>query len=1230
MAEKATDIFAKVNKEDLDVGFSLRRHHRSPLEENSLYTTYEALEAEMKNEHSSIYKGQIVVTQGPEDDKKSTYFTPYLIKNDNDKSKTSYYADRILTLSYQNEYLDSIYVKNTQLGTQYTGVGQWADVKGQEISTYTYSEVFNDYNENKISIHEKSDPTLAYNMYSHAEGSHTYVTMSYGHAEGFNTYVKGTAGHSEGIGSKAHGAASHAEGSAFAQGDYSHAGGNSDTISQGAYSFANGIGAKALGEGSMSVGNNTISTGISSVAMGTYTNADGEYTVALGNNTRAIGSASMSEGCLSYAYGTSSHAEGYNSYAIGNYSHAEGYNSYANGDYSHAEGYNSIADKDYSHAEGNSKATGDYSHAEGQGEASGDYSHAEGKANAINIYAHAEGQGTANSESSHAEGQGEATGNYSHAEGQAKTLGGMASHAEGNSKAKGEYSHAEGYATYAEANYSHTEGNTTTATKEGAHAEGNYTSAEGIYSHAEGSYSYAQGEYSHAEGLNTYAIGNYSHVEGNKSIAAENYSHAEGLNTIAYIYSHAEGNETKALGTQSHSEGANTKASGMSSHAEGNSTEAYGIGTHAEGYANMAYGDYSHAEGYNSYAIKDYSHAGGYNTYARGEYSFSGGFATATYGTASMSVGAVTHARGDFSFASGYMNIAPNCYEYSTGLMNRSYTTSAEESEKITSVPNEFARLGGKYVPGRYPTGITDANKTEVAYYDSSYETIFTIGNGSSTDISVGPNPLDKIDGQDAGQYVKSRSRHNVMDIRKNGQMYYDGGMIVGGEIVAPMSYSYVASLGPTAYFTTIMSALLTQPEYYRPYMKYKFWSSGEIDFNWNGNYTTVEVGTSFNCNMTFHGYRVAYDCMQHLDPIYGTTLGNMLGYTRGITEITYKLCPNNGKGSVAQSNAMVDSKITIDRRDDDIYLGYFGAKLSLGKDLGGGKRDTFAYNPNGANISITYNNVLGNNITIGTEDTYSLIQVTSYTWAEASQMYFQQLAEKGTYIGAAGTKPTEKWDTNEKYTCNGNFKVVGAYKIYWGTTNKTCKEIQAEHDTDQPDKNGTYSKGWDGLVKSTNQMKFVENKGAINSVTNTGDQTLSSTVNTIWIAAPAPLFGCRYTNAISNNYIYYTNKLGTVGLCTGITDYDDLMSGPKKGGSTPLYTYLTHGTIGTCGMRYRVYAFTNKNKTVGDNSSTKYGMSIIRKVAGNDVTDFDFTSYEPLAQYLYDTSGNGNTQTAG
>lgn len=1223
MAEKATDIFGIVDKNDLDVGFSFRRHHRSPLEENSLFTSYSKLEEEMKNEHSSIYKGQIVVTYGPEG-QDSVYFTPFLIKNDNDKGNTSYYADRIITATYQSNYIDNIYVKKEQLGTIYTGVGQWADVQGQQIASNTYSELFNDYRGNTITLHENDDVAQPYTAYAHAEGAGNYINASYAHAEGLYTAVyNGTGAHVEGIGAIANGLASHAEGSAVAKGAYSHAGGNENTIAEGAYSFANGVDAQAKGTGSMSVGNNTIATGISSVAIGNNTQAKGEYTVALGNNTQAIGSSSTTEGYGTYAYGISSHAEGYCSYSIGNYSHAEGYNSYANKDYSHAEG-NSIANGTYSHAEGQAQAIGNYSHAEGQAQANNNYSHAEGQSIATGNYSHAEGQSIAQSDSSHAEGIGNATGLYSHAEGKGQSIG-LASHAEGTSLAKGDYAHAEGNDTKALSEGAHSEGFQTTAYLY-SHSEGYKSWASGNYSHAEGYNSYAMNIFTHAEGNNTYALGEYTHVEGNSNIAQGNYSHAEGLNSVSYgMCAHTEGNSVQAHGASSHAEGYNTRANNDYSHAEGYNSYATGIGSHVEGYQNVASGDYSHAEGYNTKSIGYYSHTSGHNTYAKGSYSFAIGFGTNTYGIGSLSVGAVTQARGDYSLASGYMNISPNAYEFSNGVMNRSYTTTGEEGEKINKIPNEFARLGGKYVAGRYPTGITDDNKNEVAYYDSSYETIFTIGNGSTTDTSVGPNPLNKIDGLDAGQYVKVHSRHNVMDIRKNGQMYYDGGMIVGGEIVAPMSYSYVASLGPTAYFTTIMAALLTQPEYYRPTLTINF--NGSRNFNAGATFD-IEVGSKVNYNMNFTANRVAYDCQQHLDPIYGTVLGNMLGYTRGITKITYELCPVSYESSTVQNNSLTSCAITIDRIDDEKLLGDFAAVPTLGKDIGGGKIDNFAYNPNSANrTTATYINVLGSGLVIGTEDTYTLMKTTSYTWSEASQMYFQQLAEKGTYIGAAGTKPTEKWDQPETFTCSNITQIQGRYIIYWGATKKTSKELQTAQDK------GLYDEGWDGLVKGKNKegnmywSTWANYKGGNNSINNIDNYTLSTSVSTIWVAAPAALFGCCKSNSVKTNYIYYTNKLGTVGLDTGITDYDDLMSGPKKGGSCPLYTYLTYNGIGNCGMKYRVFAFTNKNNTVGDNSSTKFGMSIIKKI--NHIIDHDFTKDEVLTQYLYDRSGNSQTQTA-
>lgn len=1202
MAEKATDIFAIVNKEDLDVGFSLRRHHRSPLDENSLFTTYAKLEEEMKNEHSSIYKGQIVVTQGPEEDKTPTYFMPFLIKNDNDQSKVSYYADKILTASYQDNYLDKIYVKKTQLGTYHTGVGQWADVQGLEMASYTYSELFNDYKGNIISLHEKNDLTQPYTSYAHVEGAGNYVDMSYAHAEGLHTSVYNGAGaHVEGIGSVARGTAAHAEGSAIANGAYSHAGGDKNTITEGSYSFANGINARAEGEGSMSIGTNTIATGISSVAMGTNTKAQGNYSVALGNDTRSVGSSSMSEGYATYAYGISAHAEGYVSYAIGNYSHAEGYNSYAYKDYSHAEG-NSQAKGEYSHAEGQSIAQGSYSHAEGQGQALKDYSHAEGKAIAEGYYSHAEGQGHAQSELSHAEGNSQANGKYSHAEGQGQAYG-ESSHAEGTSTAQSNYSHAEGNDTKALAEGAHSEGYQTNAIGVSSHAEGYKTYATGEYSHTEGNNTYATYTSAHAEGLNTYAQGNYTHVEGNGSIAQGNYSHAEGLNSVSYgMYAHTEGNTAHAHGESSHAEGFNTITNKEYSHAEGYKTIAYGIGSHAEGYQNTAEGDYSHAEGYNSQSIGYYSHAGGYTTYARGTYSFASGFVTTTYGKASMSIGAVTHARGDYSLASGYMNISPNAYEFSNGVMNRSYTTIGEEAEKINNVPNEFARIANKYIPGRYPNGITDDTKSNVAYYDSSYETIFTIGNGSTTDTSVGPNPLDINDGQDAGQYVKSHSRHNVMDIRKNGQMYYDGGMIVGGEIVAPMSYSYVASLGPTAYLTTVMRALLVQPEYYRPSLQYALWYTGNSTHNATTSSNSVgwayfqngtssdgicEVGASTNFQLRFRAFNVGVNKPENLDPLYGTSLGNMLGYSTGVTNITYQII-KTGNLSTQEFSTYQDNELLAGMQDTSIKC--TPKKIDASNyDYGGlGPFDAFRkdYTAQGTYAPLAYycsycnavdskgafgesngnyskglyssQQVVASSIKFDKEGKYTIWKATSYTFNPATQMYFQQLAEKGTYVPDNGVAPLDKF-YETTVNSSATFTMTIRYRIYYGVTNTV---------PDDTWKSWTQTDllGHGEFAHAHRFGTLNASSGNIENVT----QGFNSTAKTCWFAFPDDIYELtRYNHAAvpDNRYMYFKNAMNAESsLDTGrITD--------TVSSARPMYEYTTTNGISPSGLKYHIVA---------------------------------------------------------
>lgn len=1234
----------------VDVAFSMRRNTKQPLDESSLPLNYDSLKEEMKSSTSSIYKGQIVVTQGPEiipeGEKKSDYYTPFLIKNEGN-SDVSYYADRIMTATYTNTFLQREFVKKKQLGTSYTGVGKWPDAT-EDRGSLAYNEIFNDYNTYKITNNLKGESPIM----SHIEGKSNTLGGSFTHIEGYKNTGSSDFSHVEGANNNSSNNASysHVEGESNSaiNSSYSHIEGHSNQAISAASSHVGGSNSKALG-------NNAFVHGADSVAF--------ENGIAIGKSTYA--KAGFATGTNTASYGIGAFATGSKTISNGNYSVAEGEGSISNGQGAHAEGKESKAYGKYSHTEGSS-ITGSATNTD-----LGSHSHAENKSTVLGTYSHAENnaQITETANYAHAEGSGKAMGSFSHVEGTNTVTTGTGGHAEGIETNAYEYSHAEGNFSYAKGTYAHAEGSRTMSAGTSTHAEGTYTSAYNIASHAEGGYgransnyshvegyktyvtsnaigghaegygSYTMAEYGHAEGNGTYASGFGSHAEGNVTHANGQYSHAEGNNTIAEsTSSHAEGERTKAIGQSSHTEGVSNYAGGLSAHAEGNGTYANGASSHSQGVSTYANGEGSFASGNKTTAQSNFSSSFGVSTYANGIGSISEGNNTSSYGEFSHSGGVGSISRGSYSFTDGFYTVSKNKTEVGHGTYNRSYYSAngfLVENNDTNKIPNEFARVGNRYLPGRYPDGQADPT-TGTYFYDSSYETIFTIGNGGTGDTSKGPNPLYLGEnGVDAGKYVKNNSRHNIMDIRKNGQMYYDGSMIVGGEVVAPMSYSYVASLGPTAYFTTIMAALLTQPEYYRPTLRVNF--NGDRDFNAGATFD-VEVGTKVNYNINFTGKRVAYDCLQHVDPIYGSILGNMLGYTKGITEITYELCPNSYQSSRTQNSSLKQCTISLGKYENEKYFGHLGGTLSLGKPLGGGKTDSFAYNPAGAvRATQTYTNVLNNNnltnntaktgLIVGTEDTYTLLKTTSYSFAEPSQMYFQQLAEKGTYIGASGTKPTEKWNSNEPpYRCNGITSIRGRYKIYWGTTQKTCKELQIAHDK------GDYNNGWDGLVKGLNKNQYnstwANYQSSNASINNIDNQTINTTVNTIWVAFPASLYGLCKSSTIASNYIYYTNKLGTVGLDTGITDYNDLMKGPLQGGSTPLYTYLTHGPIGNCGMIYRVIAFTNKNKTSGDNSSTKYGLSVIKKTPYQE--DHDFSEAAPLTQYLYNRSGNPQSQTVG
>lgn len=1266
----------------VDVAFSMRRNTKQPLDESSLPLSYDSLKEEMRTGTSSIYKGQIVVTQGPETipegEKQSDYYTPFLIKNEGN-SDVSYYADRIMTATYTNTFLNKEFVKKKQLGTSYTGVGKWPDAT-EDRGSLAYNEIFNDYNTYRITNNLKGESPIM----SHVEGKSNTLAGSFTHIEGYNNTGGSDFSHVEGANNNSSNNASYShiegESNSAINSSYSHVEGHSNQAISAATSHVGGSNSKALG-------NNAFVHGSNSVAF--------ENAIAIGKSTYA--KAGFATGINTSSYGIGAFATGSKTIANANYSVAEGEGSISNGQGAHAEGKESKAYGKYSHAEGFS-VTGSNTNTD-----LGSYSHAENKSTVLGTYSHAENnaQITETANYAHAEGSGKAIGSFSHVEGTNTVTTGTGGHAEGIETNAYEYSHAEGNFSYAKGTYAHAEGNRTMSAGISTHAEGTYTSAYSIASHAEGGYgransnyshvegyktyvtsnaiaghaegngSYTTAEYAHAEGVGTYASGSGSHTEGNVTHANGQYSHAEGNNTTAEsTSSHAEGERTKAIGQSSHAEGVSSNAGGIGSHAEGNGTYANGVSSHSQGVSTYANGEGSFASGNKTTAQSNFSSSFGVSTYANGIGSLSEGNNTSSYGEFSHSSGVGTIARGSYSSTDGFYTVSKNKTEVGHGTYNRSYYSAngfLVENHDTNKIPNEFARVNSKYLPGRYPNGIDGTNNTTaVGFYESSYETIFSIGNGGTGDTTKGPSPLYKNSNTDAGQYVKKNSRHNIMDIRKNGQMYYDGGMIVGGELVAPTSYSYVNSLGPTAYLTTVMRALLVQPKYYRPSLQYAIWYTGNRIANAVTSNDSVgwsyfqssqnsdgicEVGATTSFDIQFRAFNVGVDKPQNIDPIYGTSLGNMLGYSTGIREITYFKLPNNSNISAQRFDKVIHNKELLAGMKSDtakywpkrlvanneditdpnyIYLNDTGAKDPYHK---------FNWAPpydyaNSYNLTYysSYCNAVDNRgvfgetgktdyrtglystrstisdkIKLDREGKFTVWTAYSYIFNPATQMYFQQLMEKATYIPDDGAAPYDKFTELPSYS-SASFTLTARYRIYYGTTNDVPYIM--ENGVRKPNplwkkwtQNEFLGKKNAAVGRSNGDIDhghLYGNLQAASGQTQQSNASISRSVKTCWFAYPTNIYRLHKHNssAVPNGfYMYYKNQMNVesaldTGVRTPASDNDngDALSTTNTGREK--YEFTTDNPINPSGLRYHIVAVC----APGDITKGTWGFAFKRK----------------------------------
>ena len=354
--------------------------------------------------------------------------------------------------------------------------------------TGSYSEIFNDLNNNKAS-----------GAYSHAENFETTASGYASHSEGIETIANGYSSHAEGVGTKAYGVYSHAE---------------------GYYTEANGAQTHAEGEG-------TVANGKNQHVSGSYNVIDTTSLVIVGNGS--------GNGVRSNAYKLDKNGNGY--FAGDVYAKEK---KLATEESVLLKAEQTLTDEELNQVRKNLHFIGKDVEgkeftidgtkviASANAEIFGDYENNI----AIGQWSIAEGSNTV------------AKGRASHAEGAFSQALADGAHVEGyQTKATGYWSHAEGEMTIVSSYASHAEGSYTKMPDDTIR----YSTASGYASHVEGGGSHASGVASHAEGIGTTAAGRCAHSEGLYTVANGTQQHVEGVANIEDTnnqYIHIAGNGT--------------------------------------------------------------------------------------------------------------------------------------------------------------------------------------------------------------------------------------------------------------------------------------------------------------------------------------------------------------------------------------------------------------------------------------------------------------------------------------------------------------------------------------------------------------------------------------------------------------------------------------------------------------------------------------------------------------
>ena len=470
------------------------------------------------------------------------------------------------------------------------------------------------------------------------------------------------------------------------------------------------------------------------------------------------------------------------------------------------------------------------------------------------------------------------------------------------------------------------------------------------------------------------------------------------------------------------------------------------------------------------------------------------------------------------------------------------------------------------------------------------------------------------------------------MEIHKDGAMVKHYSSYFMNDIFGPVSYTYVQSLGISAYLNTVLAALLENPKYIRPVVGMSFRATSSVaspgslnlsNLGSVGSNTTFytssksfsfDVGQEITPYITFRAAYVAPNISDY-DPIYHTYLGNRLGYSEGVTQITYKYHVNNTGPSVLSSNSYIPNQNVYHSGETNEHktytlntfnygLTYPYLKKSKVDDTGIFSGALFDYNTNNNTQTLVYTTKTINvgevspywvykdsvtltlpTIKLGTEHTYDITELSAYNFKGATKMYFQQLANKNTYVYNVGLDPTTAFSDTSYISSNPTTMYIESkFRYFYGTGNSIPNigwTIYNMVNTGSKAAIAGYANSNNTIVKNG----WFDSKGVNNSngtKTFTGTISVSGSPKYFWIAIPTDNIG---TNTSSEN-------ITNMPLEESSIDSNIISNLPNN----PIICRLVKHSTASSKGRY-VYYSTNAGTGVLDTTHTSTAGMVLRKI---------------------------------